>query len=281
MIQINNIAFAYRKKHPLFVDFTLNLEKGKIYGLLGQNGAGKSTLLHLLSGLLIPKKGHVFFDGKEVGKRAPSVLNELFLVPEEFELPGITLEKYVKINSPFYPRFSAEQMRQYLDCFEMSADVHLGQLSMGQKKKVFMSFALATNTSLLLMDEPTNGLDIPAKSQFRKFMAMGMSDEKTFLISTHQVQDVDKMLDHIIIMNQSDILLDQPVSKIIERLSFIHTDGKPDPTDVLYTLPTVSGHSVLKRNISGEDSSLNLELLYNGILHERAVIASLFNDQKN
>ena len=129
--------------------------------------------------------------------RQPVTLRDMFLVPEEFDLPPISLLSYVELNSPFYPRFSKEDMVKYLHYFEMDQDVNLGALSMGQKKKVFMSFALATNTSLLIMDEPTNGLDIPGKSQFRKFIASGMTDDKTIIISTHQVRDIDRILDHV------------------------------------------------------------------------------------
>ena len=220
MIEIENITFGYKKKKPIFSNFSLELEQGKVYGLLGQNGTGKSTLLYSLSGLLFPQKGEVKYSGQAVSKRLPSVLQDVFIVPEEFELPDISIEKYVRINSPFYPKFDKKMMYEYLKCFDMPTGIHLGALSMGQKKKVFMSFALATNTSLLLMDEPTNGLDIPSKSQFRKFMALGMTEEKTIIISTHQVQDVDKMLEHILIINQNEIMLNQPVSEITDKLSF-------------------------------------------------------------
>lgn len=278
MINIENITFRYKKKHNIFSDFSLKLEAGKIYGLLGQNGAGKSTLLYLMSGLLMPKKGNIFFKGEAVSKRLPSVLSDLFIVPEEFDLPPISLKQYIKLNSPFYPKFSDEQMTKYLECFDMSADINLGGLSMGQKKKVFMSFALATNTSLLVMDEPTNGLDIPSKSQFRKFMAMGMNDEKTIVISTHQVQDVDKMLDHIVVLSESDVLLNQSVSAITDKLCFVAGEGKVDPSEILFMLPTVSGNSVLMKNTKGEETPLNLELLYNALLQNREAITQMFNN---
>ena len=278
MIEIKNISFGYKRKSPIFSNFSLELEQGKVYGLLGQNGAGKSTLLYFLSGLLFPQKGEVKYAGESIDKRYPSVLRELFIVPEEFELPNISLERYVSINSPFYPKFDKEKMYEYLKCFNMPADIHLGALSMGQKKKVFMSFALATNTSLLLMDEPTNGLDIPSKSQFRKFMALGMTDEKTIIISTHQVQDVDKMLEHILIINQNEIMLNQSVSEITRKLSFVHGDVQADSSDVLFSLPTVSGNSVLKLNTKGDETPLNLELLYNAILQDSETFKNLFDN---
>ena len=222
MLQVENISFSYRRgKKEVLSDFSLSLEKGRVYGLLGKNGAGKSTLLYLMSGLLTPKHGKVMYHDTDVRRRLPITLQDMFLVPEEFELPPISLVSYIELNGNFYPRFSKEDMVKYLHFFEMDLDTDLGALSMGQKKKVFMSFALATNTSLLLMDEPTNGLDIPGKSQFRKFIASGMSDDKTIVISTHQVRDIDKVLDHVLIMDNSHVLLDQSITSICD-LSLIH-----------------------------------------------------------
>ncbi len=195
MVKIENLSYSYRKsKKAVLSDFSLNLEAGKIYGLLGKNGAGKSTLLYLISGLLIPQKGKVLYRGNDVCKRLPETLSDIFIVPEEFELPNVTLENYVKMYSPFYPKFSEDEMKRCLEVFEMPEKIHLGTLSMGQKKKVFMSFALATDTSLLIMDEPTNGLDIPGKSQFRKFMATAINENRTVVISTHQIRDIDKLI---------------------------------------------------------------------------------------
>ena len=171
----------------------------------------------------------------------PVTLKDMFLVPEEFELPSISLDDYIKLYAPFYPRFSKEDMLKYLNLFEMELHIKsLSSLSMGQKKKVFMSFALATNTSLLLMDEPTNGLDIPGKSQFRKFIASGMNDDRTIVISTHQVRDIDKILDHILIMNEERVLLDAAVCDICREffLFFVipnHHSKNEDRRTVLYS----------------------------------------------
>ena len=206
-------------------------------------------------------------------------MQDIFIVPEEFELPNLALKKYIAINAPFYPKFDNEKMTAYLKCFDMPDDIHLGALSMGQKKKVFMSFALATNTSLLIMDEPTNGLDIPSKSQFRKFMALGMTDDKTIIISTHQVQDVDKMLEHILIINQNEIMLNESVSTITNRLSFTHGDLGADTSNIIFSLPTVSGNSILRKNTKNEESSLNLELLYNAMLQKGDQVRALFTNQ--
>ena len=201
MIEVNNISFGYGGKlNSVFKDFSLSVEPGRIYGLLGKNGTGKSTLLYLIAGLLRPVKGEITVNALVPQRRLPETLQDIFIVPEEFELPKMSLENYVRINAPFYPRFSWDDLRRNLRDFDLPESLNLGSLSMGQKKKVYMSFALATNTSLLLMDEPTNGLDIPAKGQFRKVISSSMNDERTILISTHQVGDVNVLLDHVMIV---------------------------------------------------------------------------------
>ena len=281
MIKVENLAFTYPKsKHMVLHDFSFSLEAGRVYGLLGRNGAGKSTLLYLITGLLTPKKGKIMYHDINVRSRLPMTLQDMFLVPEEFELPSISLKKYIDLNAPFYPNFSKEDMYKYLHCFEMDMDVNLGALSMGQKKKVFMSFALATNTSLLLMDEPTNGLDIPGKSQFRKFMASGMTDNKTIVISTHQIRDIDKMLDSVMIMDESRVLLNESTVHICEKLCFKESDDRSLIDKALFAVPSLHGNSLLLLNEHNEDSDINIELLFNAILAQPQKIANLFHAQE-
>ena len=278
MMNVNQVSFGYgRKKAKVLDGFSMNLEKGSVYGLLGKNGTGKSTLLYLMAGLLRPQSGQILYKGVEVTKRYPETLQDMFLVPEEFALPNVSLKQYVKLNAPFYPHFSDELLKACLRDFDMNEDIHLGELSMGQKKKAFMCFALATNTSLLLMDEPSNGLDIPSKSQFRKVIASGMTDEKTVIISTHQVRDIDSLLDHVLIMDGSRLLLNESVASICDRLYFAE-QGMNEPTDdALYVQPSVQGNSVILPNTYHEDSKLNLEVLFNATLAEREKIQQTFN----
>lgn len=211
MVSIKNIKFGYRKHVTVLDEFSLDFSQSGIYGLLGKNGTGKSTLLYLMMGLLRPQKGEVTIDGISATLRRPEVLREMFLVPEEYDLPPISLSSYVKAIKPFYPRFSDELLGKCLANFDMEPNVNLGALSMGQKKKVYMSIALAANTRYLLMDEPTNGLDILSKSQFRKVVIEGMSEDKTIIISTHQVHDVELLLDHLCIIERNKVLLNEPL----------------------------------------------------------------------
>ena len=270
MIEVNNISFGYPgRKERVFDGFSLRLEENKIYGLLGKNGTGKSTLLYLIAGLLRPKAGSVTVDSIDAYRREAKALEETFLVPEEFDLPSMTLKRYVELNAPFYPRFSQERLDACLRDFELSNDINLGALSMGQKKKVFMSFALATNTKLLLMDEPTNGLDIPSKSQFRKTVAQNMSDEQIIIISTHQVHDVEALLDHILMLNQHELLLNASVQDIMDKYVFEYRS--PDQMEgVLYAEPTLQGNAVMALRQEGQaDTQINLELLFNAVAQKK------------
>ena len=281
MFLVEDLTFSYaRGRENTLSNFSLSLEKGKVYGLLGKNGAGKSTLLYLMSGLLTPKSGRVLYHGVDVRRRLPLTLQDMFIVPEEFELPSVSLQSYVKLNAPFYPRFSEEDMKHYLALFDLDDKIHLGQLSMGQKKKVFMSFALAANTSLLLMDEPTNGLDIPGKSQFRKMIAAGMSDERTILISTHQVRDIDRILDHIVIMDNSHVMLDASVAEICSRFAFVESDDRSLLSSAIYALPTLQGNMMMLPNEDDADTPINLELLFGAVLENPERVAEMFHPEK-
>ena len=280
MLQINQISFSYNKKAgDLFSDFSLNLEAGNVYGLLGKNGAGKSTLIYLMTGLLTPKSGEVLFDGENVRRRLPKTMSDIYLVPEEFDLPRLTIKEYVSLNSPFYPRFSMEDMQRYLDIFEMGGDMDLKlhALSMGQKKKVFMSFAFATNTRVLIMDEPTNGLDIPSKSQFRKLVTTGMTDDKLMLISTHQVRDISDILDHVTIIDQSRVLLNAGFADIMSKVAFRPLQEGDHP---LFVLQSPFGPLGAVRAQEGEETKVDLEMLFNAALQNPEAINQLFTTQK-
>ena len=257
MIEVKNISFKYAgQKDLVFDDFSLELKQDNIYGLLGKNGTGKSTLLYLISGLLRPKAGSVRFDGVETKLRKPETLQEIFIVPEEFDLPSMSLEQYV---------ISSQVLEACLQDFELTTDIKLNALSMGQKKKVFMAFALATNTKVMLMDEPTNGLDIPSKSQFRKVVAQYMSGDRTLIISTHQVHDVESLLDHILILSPQKLLLNASVAEIQEKYTFEYRTPD-DMADALYAEPSLQGNAVIAPRKEGSaETQVNLELLFNAV----------------
>lgn len=264
MIEVNNIYFSYPgQKKQVFCDFSLKLEENKIYGLLGKNGTGKSTLLYLLSGLLRPVEGTVLCDGVPAMKRYPEMLQDVFFVTEEFELPAICLSEYVKLYKPFYPNFSDEVLKECLSDFELPEEVHLGKLSMGQRKKAYIAFAMATNTKYLFMDEPTNGLDIPSKSQFRSVIMKYTRDDSTIVISTHQVRDLENVIDPIIILDRQRVLLNASIEEISAKLYFDY--GAELRPDSLYLEKLPGGFIQVCPNLTGEESKVNLEALFNTI----------------
>jgi ABC-2 type transport system ATP-binding protein len=281
MLEIKQMRFTYkRSKEDLFKDFSIQFEKGKIYGLLGKNGIGKSTLLYLLSGLLKPVEGTIVMDDVSVFARLPKTLQNLYILPEEFDLPAISLSAYMSRMSPFYPDFNVDQMESYLTQFEMGMDLKLKELSMGQKKKVLICFALATNSTYLLMDEPTNGLDIPGKSQFRKIVSMAMNENRSLIISTHQINDIDNLLDHFMMIDEKGILLNQSIAAIGETLSFVELENGKSTEGALYISPSLRGNSVLYANEGGNETQPNLELLFNALLNDPTKITVLFNTTK-
>lgn len=276
MISIQNLHFGYKRK-KVFNGLSLKLQPGFIYGLLGKNGTGKSTLLRNIAGLLYPDTGSITVNGEIPGKRTPTFLQDIFIVAEEFFLPNISTEKLVKYNAPFYPKFNAEQFNRYLAEFEIPTDNTIQNMSYGQKKKVLISFGLACNTSFLLMDEPTNGLDIMSKSQFRKVIAGALDDNKCIVISTHQVKDLENLIDRITIIDEGQILFDQTIESITHKLLFkISFDGE-EVQEALYNESSLKGNAIITRNISGEESRLDLEMLYKAIIINRAKIQSAFN----
>lgn len=273
MIQVENISFSYPgSKHQVFTDFSLNIEGNKIYGLLGKNGTGKSTLLYLMSGLMRAGKGSISIDGINSQERNPLLLQEIFMVPEEFELPAVSLDTYIRINEGFYPRFSREVLNSCLKDFDLPLSLHLKELSMGQKKKVLMSYALAAGTRYLFMDEPTNGLDIPSKSQFRRVVANNMGDDRTIIISTHQVHDVETLLDHILILSENRMLLNASTADICTQYSFELRPANEMDDSVIYAEPTLQGNAVVARRKEGEpETPLNLELLFSAVAEKKVL----------
>ncbi len=267
MIEVSNLTFSYPgSKHKVFEDFSLQLADNRIYGLLGKNGTGKSTLLYLIAGLLKPKKGSVVVNGFEAKKRAPGFLEDIYIVPEEYDLPDMPLEAYVKIHKDFYPKFDGEILENSLKAFDFMGEINFKQLSMGQKKKVYMSFALASCCSLLLMDEPTNGLDIPSKALFRQVVAGNLPEQSSLIISTHQVHDVEQLLDHIIIMNSSKVLLNAATDDIIAQYSFAYRQPSEMDSTVLYAEPSLQGNACIAQRKQGEaETQINLELLFNAV----------------
>jgi ABC-2 type transport system ATP-binding protein len=277
MVHVKNLSFGYSKKKLLYNNLTLSLNEGRIYGLLGKNGAGKSTFLKNLSGLLFPSKGSISVFDREPKKRSPSFLENIYFIPEEVYVPSVSIEKYIKIFSPFYPRFNDAAIRLYMDSLEVDPTARLKSLSFGQQKKFIIAFALACNTNLLLLDEPTNGLDIPSKAQFRRLIASVMHGERIILISTHQTRDLENLIDTVLILDNGELLLNASMDKISQKLSFKTLRAVPEGRNIIISEPAFGGFAVVMENIEQEEDQMNLEHLFNAVTQQTAAIQKIFS----
>lgn len=274
MISINDLYFSY-KKTPVFSGINASMKSGHIYGVLGRNGTGKSSLLYTIAGLVSPQHGEVIVNGFRPFQREASFLQNIFLVPEEFHLPDISISDLIKYHSPFYPGFDKSSFFEYISHFDIPSDATLLSMSYGQKKKVLISFGLAANTQVLLMDEPTNGLDLISKGQLRKIIAGAISDNKCFIISTHQVKDLENLIDDVVILNDTQILFNQNLGKVSRKLAF-QISFEPEYSDeIIYQEPLLRGSAVVKRNLGNEESRIDLELLYKAAMNDSEKIQSI------
>jgi ABC-2 type transport system ATP-binding protein len=265
MISIQNLSYGYSKKSILFKDLNFNQEAGNIVGLLGKNGAGKSTLLKVMCGLLDVKKAKVSINGHIPFKREPDFLNDVFLVTETPFYPSLSIKAYVKVYSKLYKNFDIDKMSKILENFELDETQKLQKLSHGQQKKFTIAFALATNCRLLLLDEPTNGLDIHSKSVFRKVLINAVDENQLVVISTHQVKDIESVIDKIVIIDKGEIIFENEMIPIVEKLQFkrvVSIENK----DVFYSEKSVGGYDVIMPADNGEETLIDIELLFKAVL---------------
>lgn len=274
MIQIKNLSFGY-KKSPVLSNIDLSFEKGHIYGLLGENGVGKTTLLKLISGLQKPQQGLCMVDDFVSFDRKPEFLQNIFFMPDEAVLPyNSTPNKYVHELESFYPGYLESTFVSLMKEMQVDPDKSFKTMSYGQQKKSLIACALSLGTDYVLLDEPTNGLDIPSKADFRRLLTQMTDERKTIIISTHQVKDVENLIDPIIILCQNEVLLNASMERITEKL-FFEYGGMPR-ADALYSEMQPAGCMNVVANTEGEESQVNIEALFNAVLRNRETIKSLF-----
>lgn len=274
ILSLSGIAFGYNKHKPLFQNLDLQLNPGHIYGLFGQNGTGKTTLLKHMVGTLFPWEGTAKVFGYPAQERMPEVLADIFMVPENFSLPELAMKDYIKVHKHFYPRFDEDQFERHAEEFEIIIDQKLPQLSYGQQKKALLAFALATNARLLVMDEPTNGLDIPSKSQFRKTLAGALRHDQVVLISTHQVRDLANLIDEVIVLESGQILFQKSIDAIGDHLAF-QAISDEELQNAIYAESTFGGYKAIMPQ-DGKATEIDMELLFNGVIKQPYSIHQAF-----
>lgn len=265
MIQLKNVSYGYGKSGNLFQNMDLDIAEGNIVGLLGKNGAGKSTLLRLINGLLKAQQGDVAVLGFAPFERSPYFLQEVIMIPEEHNLPDkAVMARYAASLSMFFPRFENERFQSLLKDFDLDSSKKLGKCSYGQRKKFLIAFALSSGCKLLLLDEPTNGLDIPSKSLFRKMVAANLQADQTVVISTHQVKDVENLIDRVILVDHGRVVIDQDMLAISDRYAFGFSSQLQDSW--VYAEKGQGGYQYIKNLEGGEQATqVNLELFFNAV----------------
>ena len=276
MIEISNLSFSYGAKRVL-ENISLKVSEGNIYGLLGENGVGKTTLLTLLCGLKRPEAGTITVDGRNPFDREPSLLADQFYLPDEVVPVHARAIDFAKEHGVFWPRFDLEKFRTILSEFEVEPEQRMDAMSAGQLKKAWISFALACNVKYYYLDEPTNGLDIPSKAQFRKAVTKYTSEDSALIISTHQVRDLENIIDPIIILDNKAVLVNASVQAITDKLFFDYgTELNPG---ALYLEQTPGGCIQVYPNTSGEESKVNVEAFFNAVHAHKDLVRSMFNQQ--
>ena len=278
MIKINGLGFSYGS-NVVLKDISMELQEGRIYGLLGENGVGKTTLLTLLAGLKEPQAGSIQVDGQKPFDRTPSFLSGIYYLCDEVPSSRMRANDYAADRGQFWINFDMDKFREIMDVFETDGTMRMDEMSYGQLKKTYISFALACNTRYLFMDEPTNGLDIPSKSQFRKAVARYTSEESTLLISTHQVRDLEAIIDPIIILDRKDVLLNASIDEITEKLYFDYSTVL-DP-EALYSELIPGGCIQVTVNRTGQESKVNIEALFNAVHLHKDMIKKMFNTKNS
>lgn len=273
MITINTLDFSY-KNVAVFKNISLNFKRGNVYGLLGENGVGKTTLLKLICGLQHPTAGTCTIDEFVPSERNPYFLQNIFFLPEEVITDDTTPEKFVKKLGVFYPRYDHEYFLNLMNELEVDATKKFDALSYGQKKKALLACALSLRTDYLLLDEPTNGLDIPSKALFRKVILQHCTDKTTVIISTHQVKDVENLIDPIVILDHDEVLLNATFEEISSKLYFEYGAEKSD--DALYSEIMPGGYINVLPNKFEMESKVNVEALFNAVRNNKEKIKKIF-----
>ena len=274
MITLKELSFSYSRKKEVLDRINLEVGSGHICGLLGKNGEGKTTLLNLLSGQIFPDQGSCLVLEEIPSERNARFLQQIFLLPEEISMPEVTAIEYIKMYAPFYPTFRDDICKACVESFEINLSDRLSKMSQGQRKKVAITLALAAHTPQLLMDEPTNGLDIPSKATFRRLVASLIDDNQTVIISTHQVRDLESLIDTVLILDQRQTLLNKTLNEIGEKLYF----GPLLPEEkALYSEPTPQGTIGVTAREDKEETAVSLELLFNAAITYPKEIQRIMN----
>lgn len=228
ILTIKDVSKSFGRKQVL-KNFELKLEKGKFYGLLGKNGEGKTTLIRLLMGVIPPDKGELFYKDKRITSRQSSYKREIGYIAEDCIFYGwMTVKELLAFNSSFYPRWNNAKAEEYLKRFSLYASDQIKKMSRGMKLKLGLITALAAEPELLILDDPTSGMDVPTRHDFLKEIISRLSEAgTTMLFCTHMVHEIEGVIEKLGILDSGNLILDkdyQTVKESIKRIRLQSSD---------------------------------------------------------
>lgn len=265
MIHIKDLRLSYTDTEPVLENLQLHLEKGGIYALAAPNGEGKTSLLKSLAGLRFPDAGQLSVLGFEPAKREVGFLQQLYFLPSEPSLPAWSPAKIGHIYGAFYPNFSKIQYEKLLDDFKITPNKSMKNLSFGQQRRVQLAFALAVKTPILLLDEPTLGLDIAGKDQFRRSLIQATEEGQLVIIATHLLMEIEPVLEELLILHQRQIWSQISLSRAAAVFSYHLSSRPPVPDTNSYGRRVPGGWLIIKADGSPSTARPDIETLYLGL----------------
>lgn len=210
-------------------DVSFDVRNGSVYALLGRNGAGKSTLVRCLLGQLRPDRGRAVLLGQDVWRRRATLLDRIGIVPEEADAPpALRLSEIARFFSRSYSRWSQRLYDDRLSRFEIAPNSRFGELSKGQKKQVMLALSLATSPELLILHDPTLGLDVVARRSLFEEVIGDLGERRiTVLITTHDLASVEAIADRIGILERGRLILDEDAEILTQRFRRIRVAAPP------------------------------------------------------
>lgn len=221
VIEMRQVAKTFKRFALEGID--LQVKQGFVTGLIGANGAGKSTLIKLMMGMLLPQSGEIRLFGKSLQDAEAEIKERIGYVADDCNFyEHLTVGAMRGIYAPFYRRWDEGQFRRYLDRFELSPKARIKSLSKGMRMKLSLALALSHQAELLIMDEPTAGLDPVFRRELLDLLADLMLDErKTILFSTHITTDLDRVADYIAYLNRGKLVFNESKEQVFDRYALV------------------------------------------------------------
>jgi len=210
LLRVTGLSKSFGR-HRVLDDLNMKLDPGRVYGLLGLNGEGKTTLIRILLGVIPADGGNIRYKDHPVSFRSATYKEEVGYIPEDpFFFSGMRVGELLDFNAAFYRRWDGRRAEDLLKRFSLDRKARIRTLSRGMKLRLEMAVGLAAKPELLVLDDPTSGLDVPTRYDFLQDIIRELADSgTTILFSTHLVHELERIVDHLFILHRGRLILDE------------------------------------------------------------------------